>query len=99
MTQQVMPRREHDTPLLVSTHTGRCTAKAAVGTSAHLDKHHGAIGCLHDEVDFSTSTPRRPIIALQLLQSGFAQVRQCRFLGRIAQGLGGAGLPEEKSCH
>jgi hypothetical protein len=35
----------------------------------HLDKDHRAIGFTHDQVDFSTASPRGPIIALKQFQS------------------------------
>lgn len=43
---------------------------------AHLDEDEGAIASLHDQIDFATPAPGRPIIALQQAQAGRLQVLQ-----------------------
>ena len=42
--QQVVPRRQHDAPLLGRAHAGRRAAVRAGSAGAHLDEHQRAIG-------------------------------------------------------
>jgi len=74
-------RRAHDAPLLGGVNAGRSTAKGRAAAAAHFHKHHRAVACAHNQVDFAASTPRRLIIACQQAQTGGLQMRQRTFFG------------------
>ena len=57
--------------------------------AAHFNKDDRAICRAHDQVNFSTPAPRRPIIALQKSHSAFTQIRQRRVFSGVAELLGG----------
>jgi hypothetical protein len=38
-------------------------------TVPHFDKHQGTVGSFDDQIYFTTTAPRRPIIALHELQA------------------------------
>jgi hypothetical protein len=58
-----------------------------------LDKNHGAVCGLHDQVDFATASPGRPIIALQQAQTLRLQKGQRLVFACVTSGLGGLGHP------
>lgn len=84
-----MARRHHNAPLLDRPDAGRRPTMAHAAALAHLDEHQGAIARAHDQVNFSATPPRRPIIALQQAQTGLLQMAQCQVLCRIASLLAG----------
>jgi hypothetical protein len=57
---------------------------------AYFNKHGSAVWRAHDQVNFSATTPGRPIIALQQAQTGLLQVVQRSVFSRITGLLGGA---------
>lgn len=63
---------------------------AGRSTLAHLDKDHGAIASLHDQIDLAAPAPGRPIIALQQAQARGLQVLQGPVFGRRARLAGAA---------
>ena len=85
-----MPGRQHDAPLLVRAHAGGSAAVASAGAVAHLHEHQCAVGLAHDQIDFPTPAPRRPIIALNQPQAGLLQMAQRRVFGGIAGLLAGS---------
>ena len=85
-----MACRQHDTPLLDSAHTGRSPAMAGPGTLTHLDKDHGAVARLHDEINFAAAAPGRPIIAFEQAQARGLQMLQGPVFGRRARFAGTA---------
>lgn len=88
--QQVMAGRQHEAFLLAHPHAGRSTAMCGAGTLAHLDKDHGPVTGLHDQVDLAATAPGRPIIALQQAQARGLQVLQGPVLGRSPRLTGAA---------
>ncbi len=91
-THQVMTRCKNDAPLFQSADAGTCSAVAGIVALAHLDKHTSAIGCTHDQIDFTATAPRRSIIAHQKMQLGLLQIVQRRVFSRITDLLGVAWL-------
>ena len=71
-----------DAFLLDRPHAGCRATVSCPGTLAHLDKHQGTVARLHDEVDFATPTPGRPIIALKQAQARSLQMLQGPVFGR-----------------
>ena len=61
---------------------------------AHLDKHQGAVGVAHDEIDFTATSPRRPIIALYQLQAFALQVLHGAVFGGVTLLFGGCGCSD-----
>jgi 16S rRNA (cytidine1402-2'-O)-methyltransferase len=90
-----MPRGENDAPLLDATHAGRGAAETGARATSHLDKDQRPVRFAHDQVNFATTTPRRPIIARNQPQAGSFQVRQCPIFGGVAGLLGGGGFSRE----
>ena len=87
---QVMTRGKHDTALLDTAHAGGRTAVRSAGALAYFDKHQRAGRIAHDQVNFATAAPRRPIIALQQAQTRGLQMFK-RPLFRGVAGLLGRG--------
>jgi hypothetical protein len=54
----------------------------------HLDKHHGAVWTLHDQVYFAPASAGGPIIALQQPQAACLQKSQRLVFTRITPGFG-----------
>jgi len=79
-----MTRCKNNATLLGDADAGRRPAVAGVAALAHLDKHRGAIGRSHDQVDFAAAAPGRPIITLQQAQTCLLQMAQRGLFGRIA---------------
>lgn len=67
--------------LLDRRHTGSRTALPGRSACTHLDEHQGAIGIAKNQVDFTATATRRPIIALKQTQAGSLQVIQGQILG------------------
>ena len=84
-----MARGKDDAPLLDGADAGSRTAMAVAATLAHLDKHHRAIGRAHDQVDFTTTAPGRPIIAHKKTQTVLLQVLQGSVFRHVTKLLGG----------
>ncbi len=82
-------RRKHNSPLLVRGDACQRAAMFAVAPLAYLDKHHRAIAVTHDQIYFTTTPARRPIIALHKLQALRLQMLQRAVLCRISCLLGG----------
>ena len=70
-------------------HAGQRTAKVAATALAYLEKHLGAVGVAHDEVNFAAPSPRGPIIALHQLQALGLQMAQRQVLCLVPRLLGG----------
>jgi hypothetical protein len=85
-----MARRKHDAPLLHGTDAGSGAAMAGVFALPYFNKHGRAVWCAHDQVNFSTTAPWRPIIALQQAQASLLQVAQRSIFSRITGLLAGA---------
>ncbi len=83
-----MPGRKDDASLLGSTDAGTRPTVAGAGASPYLDKHGGAVGGSHDQVDFASAASRRPIIALHQPQAGLLQMAQGSVFGDIANAFG-----------
>ncbi len=97
---QIVTRRKDNASLF--DHTDARTGAAMLGARAlaHLDKHGGAIVGTHDQVDFSTTAPGRPIIALQQVQPVLLQIPQRRVFSRSADLPGAWGFgPELRTIH
>ncbi len=60
-----------------------------IAPAAHLDKDQRAINVTHDQINFSTTPTRRPIIALQQFEAMVLQMLQRTVFGRISFLLGG----------
>ncbi len=75
-----MARGKNDASLLDGTNTRCRTAMARAAALAHLDKDRGAVGRAHDQVNFATAAPGRPIIALQKTQTvPLQELQRCIF--------------------
>lgn len=84
-SQQVVACRKHNAPLFDDTDAGCSAAMAAIAPFADLNKHQGAVRCMHDQVNFTAAAPGRSIIALQQPQTGALQKLQCCLFGRVAE--------------
>lgn len=98
MAQQVVPCRVHHTLLLGSPDARARAAKGPAAAAAHLHKYHGAVALPHDEVNLATPTPRRPIIALEQLQSLPLQKGQSPVFCRISTLAGGGSSRTRRRC-
>ncbi len=87
-----MARCKNNPALFERADAGAGTAMAGRLALAHFNKHGGAIRRLHDQIDFATPAPRRPIIAHQQAQAGLLQKMQRGLFGRITRLLGRTGL-------
>jgi hypothetical protein len=67
---------------------GGRTAKVTSAALPHLDKHHGAVWTLHDQVYFAPASAGGPIIALQQPQAACLQKGQRLVFARITPGFG-----------
>ena len=88
---QIVSRRPDDAALLGWGHAGQGAAMVIAAAPPDLDKNQRAVRCTHDQIDFTASAPRRPIMAFQQAQALSLQVARGVTLGRIAPVLGGAG--------
>jgi hypothetical protein len=87
-----MTRRKNNAPLLQCADTGSRPAVADTPALAHFDKQGRAVGCTHDQVNFSATALGRSIIALHKAQTDLLQVVQRGPFGRIAHLFGRAGF-------
>ena len=87
-----MASRKDKAPPLGKADAGRCAAMARIGAAAHFYKDGRAIGGLHNQVDFTAATPRRPIIARDQLQTLALQMAQGGVFSSITDLFGAAGL-------
>ena len=87
-----MPRRKNYAALLRMIDTGSRPAMAGTYALPHLDKNACAVRRAHDQVNFSTPAPGRPIIALHKAQTGLLQIVQRSIFGCIAYLFGRADL-------
>jgi hypothetical protein len=55
---------KHKTPPLHSGHAGERATMAVIDALPDLYKHQSAIRLLHDQIDFTTTSARGPIIAM-----------------------------------
>lgn len=88
---QVVARGKNNAALFECADAGRCAAVRVAFALAHFDKHQGAAGRLHDQINLAAAAPRRSIIAYQQAQASSLQMRQGQRLGGIAGLFGGAG--------
>ena len=94
---QIMARRKYDATLLDAAHACRGPTVAAGAAFANLHKHDGSVGRTHDEVNFTTAAPRRPLIAHEQAQALSLQIAQglvlCGVSHLFGRGLGASRLP------
>lgn len=83
-----MPRREHNTPLLGDPDAGSPSTKCGTAAFADFHKHQRAIAIAHHEINFTTPTSRRSIIALQQAHALSRKIVQGLILGGITDRLG-----------
>ena len=71
---QVVTRGPNDALTLGGGHAGQGTTILLAVTQSDLDKHQGAVGCDHDEIDFPAPASGRPIMAVEQTQTLRLQV-------------------------
>jgi hypothetical protein len=83
-----MASGKNDAALLECTDTGPGATVAGTLALANLDKDSRAIDRSHDQINFSTTPPRGPIIANNKAQTRLLQIDQRGIFSRIAHLLG-----------
>jgi 16S rRNA (cytidine1402-2'-O)-methyltransferase len=85
---QVVAGRKHNAPLFDVAHAGCRAAVAGCAALSDFNKHGGAIGIVHDQVNLAAAAPRRSIIAHDERESRVLQKAQRQRLGCITGLLG-----------
>jgi hypothetical protein len=90
---------KHNATLFTPADAGHRPAVTLISASAHFDKHHGAAGLTHNQVNLTAAPTRCSVVANQQLQSLVLQIGQGLFLCVIPELFGGVSSGLLKGVH